>query len=226
MACRVVATLALAVAVAGLAGTGPKTSAADYPVHSTAGKVALGAEYMVRSFHGSNQTFVADRYLVVEVAVFPPKFEKLTLSAGQFTLRVNGKKRALLPQPPSFVGASLKYPDWERRPTVIAGGGVGDRGVIFGPPPVTGRFPGDPRPQVGRLPAPPKAPRPDNPAGIETAEPVRAEDVVVETALPEGEISGPVSGYLYFPYKKKTKSIRSLELIYLGPAGEATLKLF
>jgi hypothetical protein len=55
---------------------------------------------------------------------------------------------------------------------------------------------------------------------------VRAEDVVAATAFPDGNVHGPVSGYLYFPYAGKTQKIKSLELLYSGAAGELTLKLF
>jgi hypothetical protein len=206
-------------------GTPPKDDVSKYPVYAAVGEISIGAEYLVHSFSGQNRTFVAPDYLVIEVAVYPPKGEKLKLASGQFTLRVNGKKRGLFSQPPYFVAASLKYPDWERRPTMTAGAGIGDTGVILGRPPVTGRFPGDPRPTQDRLPRPPRAPQTDQ-SGMDTPEPVRAEEIVVRAALPEGEISYPASGYLYFPYKKKPKSIKSLELIYNGPAGAATLPLF
>ena len=51
-----------------------------------------------------------------------------------------------------------------------------------------------------------------------------AAEVVVRYALPEGEASVPRSGYLYFPYPRKTKDLRSVELVYQGPAGAATLR--
>jgi hypothetical protein len=179
----------------------------------------------VRSFQGRNQTFVADDYLVVEVAIYPPKGKDLLLFSGHFTLRVNDSKRALMPVPPSFVAASLRYPDWERRPSVVAGAGAGDASVIIGRPPATERFPGDPRPGQTRLPRPPRAPDQGPPGAVERDEPPKADEVVVETALPQGTLSSPASGFLYFPFKGKTKSIRSVKLLYHGSAGTATLKL-
>jgi hypothetical protein len=210
----------------GLAGTDTKPEPDDYPVHASAGKVSLGAEYMVRSVQRYNRTFFARGYLVIEVALYPSKGEALTVSSKHFTVRVNGKKRVLFPESAGFVVASMKYPDWERRPTVLAGGGLGNTGVIIGGPPVTERFPGDPRPPQTRLPRQPRAPEMEDRSGLEREASVSAEEVVVHGALPEGEISEPASGYLYFAYKKKTKSIRTLDLIYQGPAGTATLRLF
>ena len=205
-------------------GTVTKKTAAEYPVQATLPSVSIGAEYLVRSVSGRSQTFFIPDYLVVEVAVFPSPGQSLAISSRHFSLRVNGSKGALSPQSPGFVAAALKYPDWERRRTVEAIAGTGSGGVILGRPPATERFPGDPMPGRTRLPPPPRAPEPENRSGVEK-EPVRAEDVIAESVLPERETSLPISGYLYFPFKGKTKSIRSLELLYQGPAGNAPLRL-
>jgi hypothetical protein len=203
--------------------TEPKEKATDYPAHATAGNVSIGAEYLVHSIPAGNQTFVAADYLVVEVAVFPAKDEPAAIRGSSFTLRLNGKKLTLPPVAPGFVAASLKYPDWELHPRAEASAGVGDAGVILGRPPAVGRFPGDPT--TSRLPRAPQAPPPDDRRGIEREEPERAEDVIAKTALPDGLVTKPVSGFVYFPYKGKAKALKSVELIYDGKAGTATLKL-
>ncbi len=206
-------------------GTEPKAKPTEYPVHVRLEKVALGAEYLVRSLPGRGATFVVQDYLVVETAVYPVAPEPLKVAIGQFTLRINGGKQTLAAVGPTFVAASLKYPDWEMRPRVVAGGGIGDTGVILGQPPSVGRFPGDPRAERGRLPQPPRAPESEDRNGIERQPAARAEEVVLEAALPERTTSKPVSGYLYFPYKGKTARLRSLELVYRGESGEAALRL-
>jgi hypothetical protein len=203
----------------------PKDKAADYPVHANAGAVEIGAEYLVHSIPGGRQTFIASEYLVFEVAVFPGRGEAAEIRTGTFTLRVNGKKQALYPDSPGFVAASLKYPDWEQRPNAQIQAGLGDAGVTLGRPPVVGRFPGDPTPSQSRLPRSPRAPDPDDRRGVEREEPEHAEDVVARTALPEGAATKPVSGYLFFRYQGKAKSIKSLELIYQGKAESVALKL-
>jgi hypothetical protein len=43
--------------------------------------------------------------------------------------------------------------------------------------------------------------------------------------MPVGEHALPEAGLLFFQYRGKTESIHSIELIYAGPAGEATLNL-
>jgi len=225
MAPRITLVLGLCAALLAGAGTEPKPEAAAYPAHTKLESLSIAAQCLVRSFHGSGETFFLPDYLVIEVALYPAAGTEMAVNSGNFSLRVNNKRTALMSQTPGLVAASLKYPDWRRRPTLVAGAGDGDAGVILGQPQPVERFPGDTRPARTRLPRPPSAPPPANPSGTEAPERPKAEDVVVETALPEGTRSGPVSGYLYFPFRGKPKSIRSLELLYDGPAGPARLRL-
>jgi hypothetical protein len=199
-------------------GTHPKPSEQDYPAHIKAEKVSVGAEFMVHSFSNGRDSYIAKDYLVVEVALFPVKGQTLAVEAGQFTLLVNGRKQALASQAPEFVAASLKYPDWETRPRAQASAGP----VIFGAPAPVERFPGDPSARTG--PMPPRAPQ-DDPSGLGKEPPVTPDELAVQTALPDGQYHDPVSGYLYFAWRGKTKSIRSLTLEFTGPAGEVTLPL-
>lgn len=205
---------ALRVLLAAQPAEAPREHAADYPAHVELGKAAIGSEYTVHSFSGGRATFVAPDFLVLEVALFPAPGESLMVNAGQFTLRLNHKKEALQAQAPQLVAATLRYPDFQSGPRMVANAGP----VIFGQPAPVERFPGDPE---ARQRTPPRAPT-DNP-NVPENEPERAEELVVQVALPEGETSRPVHGYLYFAHTGKLKSIRSLELNYTGPAGTATL---
>src|SRR5690349_1724471 len=114
-----------AAALACAQGTTPKPSAAEYPVHGEARGIGIGAEYMVHSFGGGEQMYVVENYLVVEVALYPPKEAKIAPDPGQFALRINGKKTALMPQPPAMVAASLSHPEWQQPPRATADGGAG-----------------------------------------------------------------------------------------------------
>ena len=212
--------------VAGLAaaqGTEPRTKASDYP--ASAG--ILGAEYLLHSIPTKNGAIFARGYLVVEVAVYGAKPGKLAVENRNFTLRIdvgkNGRKQVLLPVSSGMVASSLKYGD-EDRPHAIATGSAGDVGVILGRPTQTERFPGDPAPRQSRLPEPPRAPTEDR-SGLGKPENMPVEELLQRLALPEGEVVLPVSGYLYFAYSGKTKAIRSVELLYEGPAGNLVLKL-
>ncbi len=206
-------------------GTQPKAAAADYPVHAKAGELAVGAEYLVHSFSSGGQTFFAPDYLVIEVAVYPPKGRELRLSTGQFMLRMNGRKGVLFPEPSGFVGASLKYSDWENPRSLEAGIGMGGTDVILGRTTSAPRFPGDRRESERRSPPVPKAPG-QVPGGVEKQQSLTPAEAAVESALPEGAHAGPAGGHIYFRYKGKTKSIKKLELIYQQGEQQTVLRLF
>ena len=143
------------------------------------------------------------------------------VGSRKFTLRLNGKKDVLFPQPPGMVAASLKYPDWQQKPQMTVGGGMGNSGVILGQPTPTARFPGDRRAEP-RLPAPPQAPGTDAPV---EKEPMDITELVQKVALPEGLTRFPVSGYLFFPYSGKLKSLKSVELLIATPSEPLVLRL-
>jgi hypothetical protein len=48
---------------------------------------------------------------------------------------------------------------------------------------------------------------------------------VQKATLPEGDRTLPVAGLIYFQYRGGAKGIHSVELIYDGAAGKATLAL-
>lgn len=216
--------LVLACGVATTERVEPRKGAQEYPAQAVLPEASLGVEYLVRSVSSANRTFFLGDYLVVEVGVFPAPGRQVELALSHFRLNVREKKKqhVLAALGPQFVAASLKYPDWQQPRNLEVGAGTGSGGVILGRPPAVERFPGDPSGR-SRLPAPPRAPETDH--GVEAPPPLRADEVVVECGLPEGPASGPVAGYLYFPYKGKTKELRSVELVYEGPAGQAAVRL-
>ena len=194
-------------------GTEPKPKAEDYEVRATTRTAAIGAEYMVHSFSRGDKAFLAKDYLVVEVALFPPKGETIEVRNSDFSLRINGRKAVLPPEAVSMVAASLQHPEWEQpRPNGEVDAGAGNAGVVIGGPPRNSNpFPGSNPP--GSQPAP-RVPAPrDNPSGVEK-EPVKAEVVAVETALVEGPHHAAFSGFLYFAYRGKPSSVKTLELVY------------
>ena len=191
-------------------GTPPKVAASEYPVQGRWANLELGADYMVHSFGTGEQMYLAENYLVVEVALFPPKGESLTVEPGRFALRINGKKTLLEPLDPEMAASHLNRRDWQdsRGPSVDFGlGGIGiGTGGQRGP-----QVPGGP--QERRLPSPPRAPGADY--GDDTMKPVvRAEDILVRAALPAGTFKGAVSGFLYFPYSGKASGVKRAELLF------------
>ncbi len=197
-------------------GTTPKAKADDYEVHTRVRRVELGAEYMVTSVAGPNGMYVVPDHLVVEVALFPPKGEAVGIGAGDFELRVDGK--TLRPVTPGMVVAAIERAEWKYPRGVQATAGMGNDTVIVGGP--TRQVPpwGGP---TRRTPTPPRGPEQENRSGLPPPEPVKLTELVVTTALPEGEFRGPVSGFLYFPFTGKASKIRTVVLYY----GDTSLKL-
>lgn len=201
-------------------GTEPKAKAEDYEVHASTPTAAIGAEYLVHSFSRGDQAFLAKNYLVVEVALFPPKDATIQVRNSDFSLRINGKKAPLLPEAVSMVAGSLQHPEWEQPgPYGEIDASTGNAGVVIGGPPRNPNpFPGS-NPPGSQLPPRVEVPK-DNPSGVEK-EHVKAEVVAVETALVEGPHHAAFSGFLYFPYRGKGSSVKTAELQY----QDAVLKL-
>ena len=195
--------------IALLAGTEPKSKPEEYPVHGRAGDTTIAAEYMVQSISTPKASFIAKDYLVVEVAVFPPRTGTM-IRASDFTLRINGAKQELLTQTPGMVAASIKYDDWRGRRGVVAQAGP----VIIGPR-TSGRFPGD-----NREPLPRRQPGPDDAAPEVERESVDPSDTIDAAALNEGPARQPRSGYIFFPYTGKLTKIKTVELNYRPESGE------
>jgi hypothetical protein len=219
------ATLTLALLPALLAQDATRSKVSDYPVHAKLSTMEIGVEYLLNSIPLDKGMYLAKDHLVLEVAIFPSTPAGVNVSTSQFTLRVNNKT-ILYPDSPGAVASSLKYPDWQTRPTMTAEAGAGNGSVVLGAPPPVARFPGDRR---ADKPLPlPRAPEPPNPTGQPKAVEQPIETQMAIAALPEGPTEMPVKGLLFFAFGGKTKSIRSLDLIYEGGEGspKATIPLF
>ena len=186
-------------------GMAPRATPADYQAHAQAGAITIAAEFTGHSIPTLQGPLSSEDYIVVETGFFGPPDAKLKLSPEDFTLRVNGKK-PLPSQPYGLVVGSVKDPEWEppeppaekKSKTSMGGSGKGDKGDSNDPP------------------APVKIP-----IGVLRAMAQRVQKGV----LPEGERSLPQAGLIFFQYRGKTQGIRSIELVYEGPAGKATLTL-
>jgi hypothetical protein len=186
-------------------GLPPRAAAADYQANAAAGTVTIAAEFLGHAVPTAQGTLSTETFVVVEAAIFGQPDEGIKLSLENFSLRINGKNDPLPSQPFGLVGKSLKDPDLEppasassKTKTNVNGGG--GRGQIDSNAP----------------PAPVHVP-------IEVQRSMQQR--VQKAAFPEGDRTLPVAGLLFFQYSGKEKSIRSVELIYNGPAGKATLEL-
>ena len=101
-------------------GTAPKAKPGDYELHAMAGRVGLGAEFMVHSFSGQGQTYIVKDFLVVEVALYPLKGTPVHADSTAFTLRLNGK-RTLNAMPAAAVVTAIERPEWRSGPRMDGG---------------------------------------------------------------------------------------------------------
>ena len=185
-------------------GLPPRTTPAEYQIVTKAGDVTIGAEFKGHSVPVlQGNTLNTEDYVVVELGLYGKPDAHLKISADDFSLRINGKKTPLSSQPYGLVLQSVKDPEWEppaatsgKSKTSVAGSGK-EQGDSGPPPPV-------------------KVP-------IEVQRAMAKN--IQKAVLPEGDRVLPVAGLIFFQYRGKTKGINSLELIYAGPAGKATLNL-
>jgi hypothetical protein len=187
-------------------GMPPRAAPSEYQAQAKAGTVTIAAEFMGHAVPTPEQTVASEDYVVVEAGLFGPPDAKITLARGDFSLRINGKKVASPSEPYELVFKSLKDPEWQPpdQPEESKKGGTG---LTTG----NGSGGGDKLP-----PLPPKMPFPLRRA---------MEQHVQRAAMQEGDRPLPQAGLLFFLYHGKAEGIRSLELIYSGAAGNATLTL-
>ncbi|HTB14550.1 MAG TPA: hypothetical protein VK752_23425 [Bryobacteraceae bacterium] len=176
----------------------------DYLAHGAAGPLSIGAEFMQHSVPSPAGLLVTEDYVVVEAGVFGPPGARTTLNPADFSLRINGKKTL---QSEAYVAVfkSLKDPEWEpdvpvdkASKTSINSSGAGGKGADGGPPVV-----------------------PKPPFKLQREWNLRMQ----KEAFPEGDRALPQAGLLFFKYGGKPSGIHSIELMYAGPSGKATLAL-
>jgi hypothetical protein len=166
--------------------------------------VTIAAEFTGHSLPTLEGPLTTEDYVAVETALFSPGGAQVKISAEDFSLRINGKKTPMPSQPYGLVVASLKDPEWAppeqaatKSKSSISGGGQGQGDSNMPPAPVK------------------------IPIAVQRAMAHR----VQKASLPEGDRALPQAGLIFFQYRGKDKNLQSIELLYDGPAGKATLKL-
>ena len=189
-------------------GIPARATAGDYQAQSKAGAVTIAADSTGHSVTTPEGQFTTEDYISLEVALFGDAGARATISAADFSLKINGKKQPLPSQGYLLILKSLKDPEWI--PPDIGQNEPKSKGGITGSGGGGGGGGNDPPP------APPKMP----------LELQRAMAQKVQRAtLPEGDRALPVAGLLFFAYRGKTDVIKSMELVYSGAAGKASLEL-
>jgi hypothetical protein len=186
-------------------GLPARATPADYQTQAKVGNFTLAAEFTGHGIPNALQPLHSEDHVAVEVALFGPADARLTIGPGDFSLRINGKKELLPSQPWGLVAKNVKDLEWvspdavpgESKSKGSVSGGAGGQGGST-PPPT------------------PKVPI-DTLRGWQFA--------VRNAALAQGDRPLPQAGLVYFPHRGKVENIRSLELIYEGPAGTVSITL-
>jgi len=176
----------------------------DYQAQAIVGPITIAAEFTGHGMPCPEGVLISEEFVAVEVAFFGKPDARFTINAADFSLRINGKKNPLPSQPYGLAGKEVKDPEWtppeaaEKKSKSSIGGSGG--GQDAGAPP----------------PSAPKVP-------IELRR--NWQQRIQRAAIAEGDRALPQAGLLFFQHRGKTENIRSLELIYTGAAGEATISL-
>jgi len=197
-------------------GMPPRPTPADYPDQAEVGKVTIAVEFQGHAVPTLQGNLTTEDFVTVETAFFGPPGTRINLSSDDLTLRINGKK-TLPSKPFGMVLGNVKDPEWvppepvvsKEHPNLIDSEGEkapkqSSSGLNTG-----GGANNDPPPPV-RV-----------PFAVKRALSQRVQKAV----LPEGDRALPVAGLIFFEYSGKVEKIHTIELIYSGAAGKATLTL-
>jgi hypothetical protein len=187
-------------------GLPPRASPGEYQFQAKAGTVTIAGEFAGHAVSTAQGPLSTEDYVTVEVAFFGPPEARLQLSVDDFSLRLNGKKTVLRSQPYGLVLSSLKDPEWSP-PEAAASGPKSKTGISTGG---GGEKDSNSPPPVVHI-----------PIQVQRAMAQRTQ----KAALASGDRALPQAGLLFFQYRGKTQNLSSIELMYSGPAGKATLTL-
>ncbi len=205
-----------ALTVAADSGLPPRPNSSDYPVSKPTKTAVIGAVLVpADQVKKILPPEVSKKYLVVEVAVYPQGGAAVDVVSLDFALKCDSGEIRYASTP-----RDVATP-WREREPAVASHPVqvhGETGVTYGSgnDPNTGRqrgwstYEGVAVTNDNAPDAPPPPPY----------DPYVTEARIREKALPEGETSAPVAGYLFFPVPAKKSKKAAFELRY-SKDGEA-----
>jgi hypothetical protein len=184
-------------------GMPPRAAPTDYQAQAKVGTFTLAADFDGHAIPTVESPYSSEDYVAVELALFGDPPARLKVSAQDFTLKINDRKSPYTSQPFEYVARDLKDPEWQP-PDADKGEKKSKTGIN------TGGGGNDS-----------SAPPPKMPLELRRAMELRVHKAV----LPEGDRALPVAGLIFFQYRGKPQNIKSMELIYHGPAGAVSLPL-
>ena len=187
-------------------GLPPRATAGEYLSRAQAGAITIAAEFDQHSVPTAESTLSTEDFVAVEVGIFGAAGAHAVVSSADFSLRVNGKKAALPAE--QFAGVFRNLRDPSYNPPELEAAKESKGGSLN-----TG---GNTQSDLGATPPPVHIP-----PAMERAMQLQVQNA----ALPEGDRTLPVAGLIFFRYGGAPKGIHSVELLYNGPAGKATVTL-
>ena len=233
------AALALVLAAslfADTTGLRPRPDASSYPAKAqfsdnTVAAASLSPEQVRNSF----ATDLNKGYVVFEVAFYPGPNGSLKISPDDFLLKVKGQDDAIRPAEPAVVARTLQEknaPQQASRRSTVDVYPTASVGYESGRDTNDGTYNNGQRTHgwyssVGVAVAGGVGGSGSGPSGPSTErDRSTMESELYDKSLPEGAISQPTAGYLYFPAPKgKQKAGAQYELQYMGEHGMVTLAL-
>lgn len=209
----------------------PRGVATDYPAHATGAGVTLGARVLRPEL--VRQLFAADLnrggYVVVELAIYPEAGKTADIVTQDFLLSQGSDENGSRAASPLAVAEMLTQnrEAKDRHPIGkdIALYPTADVGYETGTDPMTGRRVSGTTTGVGMgvgIGGSPAGPPP--PPGAVAYERDRMANELADRSFPDGIVSEPVAGYLYFPRPSK-KARGPFDLTWYAPAGKVHLSV-
>ena len=209
-------------------GVHPRGEAADYPAHASGEGFAIGARVLrselVRQLFAADLTHAG--YIVVEVGLYPEVGRTIAVVPQDFLLSQGAPENGSRASGARAVAEMVAQDPDAHRP---AGKNVtlyptSEVGYETGVDPVTGRrvnstsVGGGMGVGIGTTQRPPPPPEA---AALDRENMTR---VLADLSFPEGAITEPTAGYLYFPRPSK-KARGPFELIWYAPSGKVHLSV-
>ncbi len=186
----------------------PLASAKDYPASKVESQYSIGAKMLSKTqIQNSFATPLAGRYVVVEVGFYPAEGKSVELQRSDFALLDSDSKSSVAPASPDEIASILqKRPQSSRDVTLYPTANVGyeswpvydGNGVKRVGGPVYGAGMGV---GVGKTTSP----------ATTDSDRKTMQTELSDKELKVGDVSGPVAGYLYFPFTGKEKASYHLE---------------
>ena len=204
-------------------GTVPRASAVKYRSHAEKDGFSLGAEFLPKK--QASKVFAANVNsccIVVQVAVYSEKDDTVDVSLFDFSLVEVKTDNSVRPESPNTVAARLEMKKNPRHGVdVVTYGTVGyESGTYIDP------LTGQPVHVQGVSTSAGVGVANGNsvPADIADHDREMIERELYEKGLPEGKVSVPVAGYLYFALPNAKKNVK-YQLVYSGRSGSLILPL-